>query len=222
MPDQDGPPSRPDPSQTARMPAIQRDSGADDDYADAPPPPKPMRTPWVFLAGLLVGLLVIGGVYLVVSSGTDDDSAAPPSGSTSASGASGSEDDGPVESEEPEESSQAEANGSFGEPTDSEPPLGDDEYAESSGFPSMPSGQGGAVPGGGCKVSSMPKTTGGQIAQEVTITCAEPTSLEIEPQGAAVIEHDGEEHDSAFTVCADEVNFLVKGGGYSWDRSGSC
>lgn len=199
------------------MPAIQRPNEMAEEYPVAPAPASPVRTPWVFLAGLIVGLLVIGGGYLLISGISGGDSSAPPASSSSPStGSDGAQ-------RESEGSAQNEANGSFGGQVEDEPPLGDEPPAEVSKTPSTPSaGQGGATPGGGCKVSSMPKSTGGQIAQEVTIECAEPTSLQIEPQGQAVIEHDGQEHDSAFTVCSDEVTFLVMGGGYSWDREGSC
>lgn len=231
----DDKPSQPDPSQTARMPALQRTSGADDDYAVAAPPPSPMRSPLVFLAGLLIGLLVIGGGYLLISAVSEnDDSATTPASSSATSGESA--DESGAGGSEPGDSVQSAANGSFGTQTDSESSLGGDEHDPQSAPQSMPgsqgeddswpeqgdttSGQGG--PGGACKVSSMPKSTGGQIAQEVTIECAEPTTLKIEPKGPAVIEHDGKEYDSAFTVCADEVTFVVTGGGYSWDRGEIC
>lgn len=194
-----------DSTATARMPAVRREPGADEPRPASAPPARSSSTPWAVLVGLLVGLLLIGGGYLLLR---DDDE---PSGSggtsTSAEPSEGSADPsaGSASGEQSAEPSESAADESYSLPT----PSGEKSKKPKPGA-------------SGCQAKSLPKKSGDQMVQQVTITCAEPTSLTIEPKGKAVIELDGGEHTDDVTVCADSVEFTVAGGSYKWEADGAC
>ncbi|WP_153505753.1 hypothetical protein [Cumulibacter manganitolerans] len=184
---------------TSPMPAIRRPEEPNDGVVPATgPAARAASTPWLVVLGVLVLLLVAGGVYVLAA----DRSPRGGAGSSTSPRPTGDATTGWSPSGGDEQATTA-AGGSVGLP------------------PSKPGKK--QQPGkGACQASTNPKKAGGTLVQDVTLSCAVPTSLTIATAGKAVITLDGEQRTGTVQICAAQVEFTVTGGPYKWSADGPC